>query len=183
MSEHYKLKGGIMPSFPELTIPEIQDKDDELKEIGQFIVKTQPLGFRGYLKRIKCISKLLKRVPYTTGSVPKFELSIKHYSNIQVLPFSIIICEKRNNDEPRIVGIGESDEGTYTQNVEGSLVARSGEYTYFILLQSKVNAQCNSDIIAFKALAQEDITILILCLLFGLLSAAVGSLLTWIFTK
>ena len=76
-----------MPSFPKLVIPEIQDKDGELKEVGQFTIETHPLGFRGALRKIKYFRNLLYSVPYITGNIPRFRLIVKHISEIGIIPF------------------------------------------------------------------------------------------------
>ncbi len=146
-----------MPSFPPLTIREIQDKDGELKEIGQFTVKTRPLGFRG----IKYLSWLLHLFPYITGSMPKVRLTIQHISRIGATSFTMAVFEARNGDTSKTILVGKSDTGEYVGDVEASMISRSGQHRYFINLQRRVNAQCNCDIVVFKAITQESITLTI----------------------
>ena len=165
----------IMPSFSSLTIPEIQDKDGEVKEIGQFIVKTRPLGFRG----IRCLSWLLHLFPYITGSIPKIRITIKHTSLIRTIPFTVAVFEARNGNISKTILIEKSDTGEYVGDIEASMISKSGQHRYSINLQSKVNAPCNYDIVVFKAIAQENITLIV----FGLLLGFVSSFLTWLLAR
>ncbi len=177
MNKHWRWK--VMPSFPKLTIPEIQDKDDELREIGQFIVGTYPLGFRGAFRKIKYLRNLLYSVPYITGSIPKFRLIIKHTNGIELIPFRVNVSESKNDNLGRIILWDRSDTGEYIGDIEAPMVSRTGQYRYSIGLQSSVNASCNSDIIVFKAIAQESITLI----LYGFLLGVVSSLLTWLLAQ
>jgi len=167
-----------MPSFPELIIPEIQDKDGELKEIGQFTVKTHPLGFRGALRKIKYFRNLLYSVPYITGNIPRFRLIVKHTSEIGIIPFSVNVPESKNDNLKKIILWERSDREEYTRDIEAPMVSRTGQYRYSIGLSSMVNAPCDCDIIVFKAIAQESITLII----YGFLLGSLSSFLAWLFT-
>jgi len=168
-----------MPSFPLLTIPEVQDKDGELREIGQFIIRTRPLGFRG----IKYLTRLLHLFPYVTGSVPKFKLTIRHKSTIEDIAFRVAIFAVRDDETYKTLWIDKSDTEDYVAEIEAPMIPQTGQYRYSANLESRVNAQCNCDIVVFRALAQESITLWLGGMLTTLLGVGIGGLLTWLLTK
>lgn len=186
MDKSYKPRGSIMPSFPLVTITEFAEKQDaKSNEIGKFIIRTYPLGFRGYLRKVPCLSKLLCLIPYVTGSEPKFKVTIKHSSTIGKVPFHVDIYENREGESAwgRPLLSDRSETGEYEGDIEAPWVSQAGEYKYSAILSSVVTAQCHCDIIVFRALAQESITLVLLNILFGLFGIGLGSLLTWLLMK
>lgn len=180
-----------MPSFCDETISEIRDKeiksekdgeviDYKTEEIGQFSIKTHPLGFRGVLRKIKYLRNLLYSVPYITGSVPEFRLIVEHTSNIGVIPFTVFISQERDGEAmPTILYPSKSTEGQYIKDIKAPKIVISGQYRYYTALKSKVTAPCNCDIVVFKAVAQENVTLVI----YGVLLGFVSSFFTWLLTS
>ena len=104
-----------MPSFPRIEIDEFKYMGNKASEkIGKYVIETHPKGIRGKCKRIKPVSNMLKKKPYVTGDIPRFNLKVCHSSKKGNLPFNVIVYEMRNSDRPLEIENNNSENSEYS---------------------------------------------------------------------
>lgn len=167
-----------MPSYNKADLSVYSDIESGAVEVGRFHIETKPLGFRG----IKGLSWLLHLFPYVTGSKPKFCYQVAPSSQNLGDTFGVTLSRLHTQDEHIVRFTGVNIQGHYEDSFEDDMIAWSGEYSYKIEVHVSVYS-AKTEIIAFKALAKDDVVMSVVSFIFLLLAAGIGSLLTWLLMR